>query len=250
MGRDRASRPEAKPLRLFVAVEIPEEARDAVEEAFAPWREEFPNARWVPRENWHVTLKFLGRTWPRLTDWVPQRVEEVARDVEPFRTRVSGVGGFPSPGKARVLWAGLEDDAGIMAGLAVSIEGGLLEEFPAETREFHPHLTVARSDPPLKLPPEFAETALLTEEWEVDHVVLFRSHLRRPAPVYEPLARFPLGGEMSGPERRSAWSPVGAKPSIDRPVPTRTHGSSSVTDRGDDPNRPSARAAEEPPGEP
>jgi RNA 2',3'-cyclic 3'-phosphodiesterase len=193
MGRDRAARPEAKPLRLFVAVEVPEEARDAVEEAFAPWRERFPKARWAPRENWHVTLKFLGRTWPRLADWVPQQVEEAVKLVEPFPSRVTDVGGFPSARKARVVWAGLDDGAGHMAGLAVSLEAGLLEEFPAETRAFHPHLTVARSDPPLTLPPEFAETPLLSQEWEVDHVVLFRSHLRRPAPLYEPVARFPLG---------------------------------------------------------
>jgi 2'-5' RNA ligase len=193
MARDRAARPEAKPLRLFVAVEVPETVKDAVEEAFQPWKEEFPKARWAPRENWHVTLKFLGRTWPRLADRVPQRVEAAARDVEPFRTRVTGVGGFPSPAKARVLWAGLDDEDGRASGLAARIEGGLLEEFPAEKRAFHPHLTVARSDPPVKLPLEFAETPLVTEVWEVDHVVLFRSHLRRPAPLYEPLARFPLG---------------------------------------------------------
>jgi 2'-5' RNA ligase len=194
MARDRAARPEAKPLRLFVAVEVPEPVKDAVEEAFSLWREQFPKARWAPRENWHVTLKFLGRTWPRLTDWVPQQVEAAARDVEPFPARVRGVGGFPVPAKARVLWAGLDDEVGLAAGLAASIEGGLLDEFPAEKRAFHPHLTVARSDPPVKLPPAFAETPLLTEEWEVDHVVLFRSHLRRPAPLYEPLARFPLDG--------------------------------------------------------
>ena len=192
MSRDRAARPETKPLRLFVAVEIPEPVKDAIEEVFAPWREQFPEARWAPRENWHVTLKFLGRTWPRLADWVPKQIEVAARDVEPFRTRATGVGGFPSPAKARVLWAGLDDEHGRMSGLAASIEKELLEEFPAEKRAFHPHLTVGRSDPPVKLPREFAETPLLTEDWEVDHVVLFRSHLRRPAPRYEPLGRFPL----------------------------------------------------------
>jgi 2'-5' RNA ligase len=193
MARDRAARPEAKPLRLFVAVEIPEIVKDAVEEVFAPWRDLFPKARWAPRENWHVTLKFLGRTWPRLADWVPNRVEAAVSDVEPFRTRATGVGSFPSPKSARVLWVGLDDGDGRMSGLAASIEGSVLDEFPAEKRAFHPHLTVARSDPPVKLTPRFAETPLLTEEWEVDHVVLFRSHLRRPAPLYEPLARFPLG---------------------------------------------------------
>jgi RNA 2',3'-cyclic 3'-phosphodiesterase len=193
MARDRAARPEAKPLRLFVAVEVPEPAKDAVERAFAPWREEFPRARWAPRENWHVTLKFLGRTWPRLADWVPRQVEAAAADVPRFTVRLRGVGSFPSAKRGRALWAGFEDTDPI-TDLATGIEGALVEEFPAEKRPYHPHLTVARSDPPIKLPREFTETSLVTEEWEVDHVVLFRSHLRRPAPLYEPLARFPLGG--------------------------------------------------------
>ena len=193
MARDRAARPDAKPLRLFVAVEIPEAAKDLVEESFSPWRDTFPKARWAPRENWHVTLKFLGRTWPRLTDWVPERIEAAARPEAPFPVRISGVGSFPSARTGRVLWAGFEDEAAVVK-LAAAVECALVDEFPAEKRPFHPHLTVARSDPPVRLPPEFAETLLLTEEWEVDHVVLFRSHLRRPAPLYEPLARFLLGG--------------------------------------------------------
>lgn len=192
MSRDRAARPEAKPLRLFVAVEIPETVKDAIEEVFAPWRESFPKARWVPRENLHVTLKFLGRTWPRLEDWVPAQVGAAAADVLPFAARLQGVGSFPSAKRGRALWAGFEN-ADPIGALAAEIEEALVDEFPAETRPFHPHLTVARSDPSVKLPPAFAETPLSTEDWEVDHVVLFRSHLRRPAPVYEPLARFPLG---------------------------------------------------------
>jgi 2'-5' RNA ligase len=194
MARDRAARPEAKPLRLFVAIEIPEPVKAAVEEAFRPWREAFPRARWVPRENWHVTLKFLGRTWPRLREWVPERIEAAARGLDPFPTRFTGVGSFPSRARGRVLWAGLEDDAGRLAVLAGAIDAALLDEFAVEARPFHPHLTVARSDPPVSLPPAYLETALVTEAWEVAHLVLFRSHLQRPAPRYEPLGRFPLRG--------------------------------------------------------
>jgi 2'-5' RNA ligase len=193
MARDRAARPEAKPLRLFVAIEIPGGVKDAVEESFAAWRDAFPKARWVPRENLHVTLKFLGRTWPRLVDWVPERVEEAAADVSRFRARLRGVGSFPSVTRGRALWAGFEDMDPI-TDLAAEIEGVLADEFPTEKRPFHPHLTVARSDPPLKLPAAYASTELESDTWEVDHLVLFRSHLGRPAPRYEPLARFPLGG--------------------------------------------------------
>lgn len=192
MARDRAARPEAKPLRLFVAIEVPDEVKDVVEGAFAPWRESFPQARWVPRENLHVTLKFLGRTWPRLADWVPHRVEAAALDVSRFTARVHGVGSFPSAKRGRALWAGF-DDTDPLAALAAEIEASLGDEFPVEKRPFHPHLTVARSDPPLKLPAAYTATELESDEWEVGHVILFRSHLGRPAPRYEPLARFPLG---------------------------------------------------------
>jgi 2'-5' RNA ligase len=193
MARDRAVRPEAKPLRLFVAIEIPDAVKDVVEEALARWREAFPRARWVPRENMHVTLKFLGRTWPRLTDWVPERVGGAASQIPRFPARLRGVGSFPSAKRGRALWAAFEDQEGI-GSLAAGIESALLDEFPAEKRPFHPHLTVARSDPPLKLPWAYTATELESEGWEVDHVVLFRSHLGRPAPRYEPLARFRLGG--------------------------------------------------------
>ena len=192
MSRDRAARPEARPLRLFVAVEIPEPVKDAIEEVFVPWREQFPKARWAPRENWHVTLKFLGTTWPRLEDWVSAQVGAAAADVLPFAARLQGVGSFPSAKRGRALWAGFEN-ADPIGALVAEIEEAIVDEFPAERRPFHPHLTVARSDPPLKLPAEYSGTELESDEWEVDHVVLFRSHLGRPAPRYEPLARFPLG---------------------------------------------------------
>jgi RNA 2',3'-cyclic 3'-phosphodiesterase len=194
MGRDRAARPEAKPLRLFVAIEIPDHAKDVAEAAFAPWREEFPKARWVPRENMHVTLKFLGRTWPRLVDWVPGRVGEAAAGFEPFATRLLGAGSFPSAKRGRAIWAGFEDDEERLSGLAAAIDEALEDEFEPEKRAFHAHLTVARSDPPLKLPSSYISTPLESEPWLVDHVSLYRSYLGRPAPRYEPLDRFPLGG--------------------------------------------------------
>ena len=194
MARDRSGRPEAKPLRLFVAVTIPDEAKAAVERTIAPWREVFPKARWVPAENLHVTLKFLGRTWPRLAAWVPERVAEAAASCVPFETRLDGVGSFPSRRKGRVLWAGLDDRAGRMAEVALALDAALAKEFTPETRAFTAHLTVARSEPPLPLPETFAETELEPVAWHVESVTLFQSFLQRPAPRYEPLAAFTLGG--------------------------------------------------------
>jgi 2'-5' RNA ligase len=191
MARDRASRPEAKPLRLFAAVEIPEEIRGALAEAVSPLRERFPRARWVPIQNQHVTVKFLGSTYPRLVEWVTQTVSSVAREHESCETRVEGLGAFPNARRSRVLWAGLADAQRRLARVAASLDEALAKEFAPEQRAFTPHLTVARFDPPVGLEP--LEVAFDSEPFEIDRLVLFRSHLRRPAPVYEPIGSFPLG---------------------------------------------------------
>ena len=192
MARDRASRPEATPLRLFVAVEVPEAVRVLVEEVVAPWRERFPRARWVPRENQHVTVKFLGTTWPRLVETVTRAVGEVAARHAGFETRAVELGAFPSVRRARVLWVALEDSAGRLAAIAASLDEVLERDFAPEKRAFTPHLTVARFDPPVPLE-DLSEASLEAEPFSVERMILFESHLRRPAPVYEPLATFPFG---------------------------------------------------------
>jgi RNA 2',3'-cyclic 3'-phosphodiesterase len=193
VARDRAARPEARSLRLFVAIELPPEAVRAIGTAIAPWRTSFAKARWVPPENWHVTVKFLGQTWPRLRSWVGERVGEAAASCSAFDTSLEGVGTFPSPKRARVVWVGFDDRTGRMAEVAHALDAALAREFRPETRAFTPHLTVARSDPPLDVPATFAETALEPVVFRVDRIVLFHSHLRRPAPVYEPVETFALG---------------------------------------------------------
>ena len=59
---DRAARTDEPAMRLFIAVDVPRAVVLAVAAAIEPWREAFPNVRWVPPANWHVTLKFLGAT--------------------------------------------------------------------------------------------------------------------------------------------------------------------------------------------
>ncbi len=194
MARDRANRPEAKASRLFVAFAVADAALDEVERSIEPWRARFPKARWVPRENMHVTLKFLGRTWPRLEGWVHQQVGTVAAGHGRVTTRLTGLGSFPSAARARVLWVGIEDPEGAFARLAGALDVALAESFAPETRTFSAHLTVARSDPPLKLDVGFGRTRIEPAGFLVDRIVLFRSHLQRPAPRYEPIATFPLAG--------------------------------------------------------
>jgi 2'-5' RNA ligase len=194
MARDRASRPEARPLRLFVAIDVPEPVREVVERGVAPIRERYPRGRWVPTHNQHVTMKFLGTTWPRLVEPVMRAVGDVASAHQALRTRVTELGAFPSPRRARVLWVGLGDPEGRLAAIAAGLDEALARDFPAEKRPFAAHLTVARFDPPVRLEDEIGELGIESRPFDVAALVLYRSHLRRPAPVYEPIASYALGG--------------------------------------------------------
>lgn len=193
MARDRASRPEAKPLRLFVAFDVPPSVRDAGEASVTAWRARLPRAKWVPNQNQHVTLKFLGSTWPRLVPWVHETVAAVARAHPPVPTRVRGLGAFPNARRARVLWVGLDDAEGRLARIAAALDEAFSREFAPEKRGFTPHLTVARFVPPVEME-GLDEVDLISDGFEIGRIVLYRSHLRRPAPLYEELGAFALGG--------------------------------------------------------
>ncbi len=197
MARNRAARPEAKALRLFAAVDIPPRAVRAVEEAIAPWRERFPRGKWVRPENWHVTVKFMGRTYPRLVPWVHDACRKAAGAIRPFRVSLVGLGVFPGPSRARVFWVGLEDPEGGLAALARAVEDRLAREFPPEKRAFAAHLTVARFNPQVAMREHaeaLAEAKVDPSPFRVNHLTLYRSHLGRPSARYEALEAFPLRG--------------------------------------------------------
>lgn len=181
-------------MRLFLAVEVPDEGILAVADAIGPWREAFPDARWVPSRNWHVTMKFLGSTAGDRVSGVEQTVAGIVADHRPGPVSVHGLGAFPSTQRARVLWAGLDDPAAGLDALVTDLEAGLADRFRKEMRRFHPHLTVARSEPPIRLPDAYAATPLASEPFTVDRVVLFRSRMKDGATTYDPLASFPFGG--------------------------------------------------------
>jgi RNA 2',3'-cyclic 3'-phosphodiesterase len=195
MARDLTSRPEATPLRLFVAVDVPPAVKDRLAATIAPYRDRVP-ARWASEAGWHVTMKFLGSTWPRMVDAVREAVREAAGRVGPFETRLTDVGVFPSVRRARVVWAGLDDDAGSFAALAGALDELLADVVEPERRPFTPHLTLARMNPSRdvsEFAPDLVGRSVASDPFAVDRLVLYRSHLSPRGARYEPLDAHPLG---------------------------------------------------------
>jgi 2'-5' RNA ligase len=190
VARDRASRPEAKPLRLFIAVDVPDAVKAGLADRIGGYRDRIPGARWTRSDGWHVTLKFLGATWPRLLDEVRAAVEQAGASTRPFRTALTEMGVFPSPRRARVVWAGLSDEEGRFSPMVTQLDDLLEEHFVPESRAFTPHLTLARLNPVRdvrEFAPELLGMSIASDPFVVDHLTLYRSHLSSKGATYEPL---------------------------------------------------------------
>ncbi|MGD2134844.1 MAG: RNA 2',3'-cyclic phosphodiesterase [Gemmatimonadales bacterium] len=131
-------------MRLFVAVNLPQDVRHALWEAVAPLRTRSFPVRWVASEGLHVTLKFLGEVPAEREPQVIAGLERAVGDTRPFSLVLSGFGAFPSLRRPRVLWAGCES-ARPLELLQHGVEREMAElGFPLEGRPFRPHITIGR----------------------------------------------------------------------------------------------------------
>jgi 2'-5' RNA ligase len=142
-------------VRLFIAIEIPENIRTAFASLLKEFRALAPQAKWVRAENLHVTLTFLGETEPAKLGAL-QNVLSGVRSAGPVNLEFRGLGFFPNEKRPRVFWAGMEASANLKA-LAADIDQAAHRlGFPLEERPFTPHLTLARI-PLLGIPPKLLQ---------------------------------------------------------------------------------------------
>jgi RNA 2',3'-cyclic 3'-phosphodiesterase len=181
--------------RLFVAIELPEAVRTAIEDLVRPLRS-LDGLRWVPLENLHLTLAFLGWVETETIGAIEERLARAAAGAQSFEARLAGAGRFPERGKARVLWVGFDDAAGSLTELAGDVQGVLEDLFELEDRPFRPHVTVARARRPVAvtLPPAVPARP---QAFAVTAMTLFRSHLGGDHARYEALQRWRLGAQPS-----------------------------------------------------
>ena len=175
--------------RCFVAAPIGESLRSALAETAAGWTLE--GLRRTDPPTWHVTLAFLGPTDPDHVASIAHVMEGVASAHERMHLRTGGLGAFPSPGRARVLWYGVEDPAGELAALARDLHSELGVEMAGPYR---PHLTLARvRRQPMNLASWLSDASAPDGELVVDRLLLMRSHLGSGPARYDIVGSASLG---------------------------------------------------------
>ncbi len=175
--------------RLFVAVDLPESVKKEVQDICR----DLPGARWVPGDQLHLTLRFIGDADEELFREIKESLGRVPG--RPFSIGLGGVGHFPPGKRARVLWVGMEEVEALFA-LQAEVERVLVAAgLPPEGRDFSPHITLARFREPLPgITSLFEErhAGFTTDRFTVVEFHLYSSVLGREGAIHRREATYSL----------------------------------------------------------
>ena len=178
-------------MRLFVGIAIPPE----IGERLWALTGGVKGAHWMPRETYHLTLRFIGeagRPQAEELDAMLQAIEAPA-----FELALAGVDYFGTASRPRVLWAGVDPSLPLHQ-LARKVDRAARQaEFPREDRAYTPHVTIARlHDTSLVEAMAYVQQKALfrAPPFTVEHFTLFESRQGKAEPAYIPLADYPLIG--------------------------------------------------------
>ncbi len=182
-------------MRLFLAVPLSSTESRAVYascERFSP--EERAPLRWVPADNWHVTVVFLGEVSEHLVITLAELLEPVVALYQRMPLSLDHLVWFPNPSKARLLVLAGEPGQQLQQ-LHTTLAGDLRRHgFNIEQRAWRPHLTLARYRGARKRFDPFQLPATQSIDFQLDRLSLFQS-VAGPsgsAPQYLPLQHFEL----------------------------------------------------------
>ena len=169
-------------MRTFIAVELPPQFADEVA-GVARQLSAAIDARYLPRENYHITLAFLDDIPEMQVQAAIEALDASAAGLHPFPLRSEGIGKFGKPQNA-TLWMGIAKAPELM-GLAER----LCEELVArgihlDDKAFRPHITLARH---AVIPKADLPQLLFPQEAMAERVTLFKSTLSKEGATYNPL---------------------------------------------------------------
>lgn len=183
------------PLRAFVALEVNESVRDSLAAFQAEVRSTGADLKLVGRGNLHFTVKFLGEITDAQASVASSRIGSLA--LKGSEVEVKGAGAFPSPGRPRVVWAGVAPEhQEAMASVAEPVLEALRDLGERDDRSFQAHITLARVRSPRN---SRQLTELLTRNGQrsfgkvkLTELKLKSSTLTSQGPIYSDIGAFKL----------------------------------------------------------
>jgi 2'-5' RNA ligase len=191
-------------IRAFIAIDLTREIRQQMDQVAAQLKKRLEGVpvRWVPAENIHLTLKFLGDVSEANLEFLQKILQTEAANHHPFEFSAGGVGAFPAIRQPRVIWIGIEAPADL-ATLQHAIENAMARlGYAPEDRPFSAHLTLGR----VSRNATSRDTHAIGDALEsikvgflgaarVDQVHLYRSDLKQSGAIYTRIFSAPLKSE-------------------------------------------------------
>ena len=175
--------------RLFVAVDIP----PVIIEHIASICHGIPDTRWIPPEQIHLTLRFIGEVEGTMFKQIANSLTGVHSDSPTLK--IKGIGHFPPRRHPKVIWLGVEHNE-LLLRLRRRIESALSKAgLHPEGRKFSPHITIARlRDPSINRITDFMAThSMFTmAPFQVEEFHLYSSFLTGNGAIHQIEETYPL----------------------------------------------------------
>ena len=173
--------------RLFLAVMLPLVQQHALAARLDAFFSDAPMpGRKVRPEQWHITLRFVGELAPYQQDRLLFALSEPDKlNGGPFSVSLDGLGAFPEPRLASVLWAGVDAGSAELAGLSGEINHRLEDiGIAPEGRPFVPHVSLSHLRPRRDVWGWVEEVPAFQVRWTVNHIALVESVPEAAGPRY------------------------------------------------------------------
>jgi len=179
-------------MRAFIAIDIENPEIVKKMEELGKKLAKVTEVKLVKPENMHITLKFLGEIREETADEILQRLRDACAGFGRFEVNVRGTGGFPSDGRARVVWVGAE--APEIYPLKRIIDAVLKDFGFAPDRDFVSHITIARVKGDWKMAGKFVREFKNFEggKFTARSVKLKQSILTGEGPIYRNIGEVEL----------------------------------------------------------
>ena len=186
--------------RLFVAVKIDPEKNFMSSLVALRQALQWEKISWVKPGNFHITLKFLGKTPEEKLPDIRKALQKAASGFGPFPLTIAGTGLFGSSYKPRVLWFGTRENE-TMKQLGEAVLDALdAAGFPRDRQNFVPHLTIGRirkvEHKKLFQEAISAHRHDFLQESPVDRIILYESLMKPGGVEYKPVMEFDLKGSQ------------------------------------------------------
>ena len=181
----------------FWAVRLPDLTKQTIHDEMKKLDHIFRFKRWVHREDYHITLAFLGSVEEQRLSGVIELVGSAIEEEDSFPLQIEGLDVFGNPKAPRIFWAAVNEEKGLFRLQEIIHRKCTEAGFTLEERPYHPHITLARK----WAADEVFNRELLSQynpfqkgslAFEAKDIVLYRTNVEN-TPKYEPVVSFSIG---------------------------------------------------------